>query len=243
MKYFTCLVIFFVIGALTLPVFAVSDTRAAAIKKELARLNKAYSKAKSAQQKKQIADKMLQYKARLKNLQNPPPPPTPPALPEYINTYSATRETLSTTEAKILEVPPPTGFNATQTPEPVKKKIILPQVGLVASTLYLGGEYLLLPSSDFDLMVNIGFGFGSGYSLTTVGLGTLFNTGADTFIETSLVMANYSQKVINIPGLQGAAEGSMIGVGLYGGETIGNWRIKVGYSTVTGICLTAAYLF
>ncbi|OGC12096.1 hypothetical protein A3K48_06485 [candidate division WOR-1 bacterium RIFOXYA12_FULL_52_29] len=218
------------------------DTRIAAIKKELARLNKSYSLAKSAKQKKQIADKMLQYKARLKALQPPPPPaPLPPAppKPEPVSSFSATIEAMPSVEA----VPAVEMVRFYAPPPPTKKKLILPQVGIVASALYLGGEYLLLPTSDLDLMVSMGFGLGSGYSLTTLGVGTLFNTGPDTFIETAIVMANYSQKVSNIPGLQGAAEGSMLGVGLYGGEIFGNLRIKVGFSTVTGLCLTAAYLF
>lgn len=229
------------------------DAKITAIQNELARLNKAYSKAKSAAQKKQIADKMLQYKAQLKALQTPPAEPV--ALPvtpvEPLTaqpTFTATTyvSSVPTPETKpVVSTPIETAknFNAITPPPPPKKRLIMPQFGFVASTIYIGGEYLILPTANFDLMMNIGYGYGGSYSLTALGIGALFDSGADTFVETTVTMANYSQKIDNVPGIQGAVEGNVTGIGLYGGENVGNWRIKVGFSTAMGIGISAGYLF
>lgn len=238
---------------LIVPAFAIDTKKINAIKKELTRLNKSYSKAKSAKQKKQIAGKMLQYKAQLKALQTPPAKPAEPvAIPtapiEQLTTqptftsFSATPETRPSPEA-VAPTIAAKGFNAVTPPPPPKKRLIMPQFGFVASTIYLGGEYLLFPTPAFDLMMNIGYGYGGSYSLTALGISALFDTGADTFVETTATMANYSKRIDNVPGIQGAVEGNVTGFGLYGGENIGNWRIKVGFSTAMGIGISAGYLF
>lgn len=247
-KSFRFSLIALILLGLIVPAFAADS---AAIKKELTRLNKAYSKAKSAKQKKQIAGKMLQYKAQLKALQTPPVKPAEPVAvippvttqPTFTATsFSATPETRPSPEA-VAPTIAAKGFNAVTPPPPPKKRLIMPQFGFVASTIYLGGEYLLFPTPAFDLMMNIGYGYGGSYSLTALGISALFDTGTDTFVETTATMANYSKRIDTVPGIQGAVEGNVTGFGLYGGENIGNWRIKVGFSTAMGIGISAGYLF
>ncbi|MFA6169882.1 MAG: hypothetical protein WCW67_00035 [Candidatus Margulisiibacteriota bacterium] len=225
------------LSGLIVPVFAADTDKIAAIKKELTRLNKSYGKAKSAWQKKQIADKMLAYKARLKILQAPPPTPVeitpaPAVSAETFRSWVSVAPSPETIPVRLAPAPPPH-----------QKRLIMPQFGWVASTIYIGGEYLFFPTPNFNLMMNVGYGYGGDYSLTALGIGALFNTGADTFVETTVAMANYSKRVGNVPGIQGAVEGTATGIGLYGGENIGDWQVKVGFSTAMGIGITTGYRF
>ena len=57
-------------------------------------------------------------------------------------------------------------------------------------------------------------------------------------------MANYSEKVENIPGISGEIDkGSKAGVGIFAGTKLGMVRARIGYNSALGLTAAAVYKF
>lgn len=96
---------------------------------------------------------------------------------------------------------------------------------------------------NFDLTFNAGLGIGNKYSIVIAGVTGIMPFG-NNYAGLEIGLANYSEKVTDLPGLSGTFEkGSRVGLGLFVGTPIGPVRAELGYNSALGLTAGAVYKF
>lgn len=114
--------------------------------------------------------------------------------------------------------------------------------GLGGGAATVGLGYYKPIASDLDLGVSTGYGVGQDYLLVAVQGEGIIKINSTYFVGLSVDLANYSTKVLDIPGLTKTTDkGNHIGVGAFAGMRFNDWQIKAGYSSALGILLSGGY--
>ncbi|MBU0502746.1 MAG: hypothetical protein ABIH69_06475 [bacterium] len=113
-------------------------------------------------------------------------------------------------------------------------------VGLGGGGLVLDFGYIL-PKDKFNILFDVGYGFGNGYSVIKGGVSGVFDL-EDKYVGLGLDLANYSKTVSNIAGLSGNINsGARVGLGLFAGKHFGKFDAQIGYSTALGLTAAVNY--
>ncbi|KPJ65803.1 hypothetical protein AMJ44_09475 [candidate division WOR-1 bacterium DG_54_3] len=106
----------------------------------------------------------------------------------------------------------------------------------------LGAGYTI-PTARLDLLIDAGYGLGNEYSVLSANISGVIPLGAN-YVGIGLGMANYSEKVKDIPGLSGEIDkGSRFGAGLFFGRCFGPLRAQLGYNSALGLTAGLNYKF
>ena len=106
----------------------------------------------------------------------------------------------------------------------------------------LGAGYTI-PTARLDLLIDAGYGLGNEYSVLSANISGVIPLGAN-YVGIGLGMANYSEKVKDIPGLSGEIDkGSRFGAGLFFGREFGRFRAQIGYNSALGVTAGLNYKF
>ena len=141
------------------------------------------------------------------------------------------------------EVAQPAVPVATQTTEQGRSASLLATGGFGGGAGILEIGYLWPLQKQMDIGVEAGLGVGSGYTILLAGLTGIMPLG-NNFIGLNAGLANYSDTIADIPGVSGnVAKGSNFGVGIFGGTTFRQIKLRVGYNTSLGLMLGALYKF
>jgi hypothetical protein len=106
----------------------------------------------------------------------------------------------------------------------------------------LGAGYTI-PTARLDLLIDAGYGLGNEYSVLSANISGVIPMGAN-YVGIGLGMANYSEKVKDIPGLSGEIDkGSRFGAGLFFGRSFGRFRAQIGYNSALGLTAGLNYKF
>lgn len=106
----------------------------------------------------------------------------------------------------------------------------------------LGAGYVI-PTGRFNLLIDAGYGMGNKYSVLIANFSGIKSFG-ENYLGLGVGMANYSEKVADIPGLSGEIDkGSKFGLGLFFGRVFGCLRAQVGYNSALGLTAGLNYKF
>jgi len=120
--------------------------------------------------------------------------------------------------------------------------------GFQLSAGYGGGAGIIgagysIPIAAINLEIGAGYGIGNKYSVMTAGVAGVFPLG-NFCVGLEGGMANYSEKVENIPGISGEIDkGSKAGGGVFVGTKLGMISARIGYNSALGATAAAVYKF
>ena len=112
------------------------------------------------------------------------------------------------------------------------------EVGTAGGTggINLGLVFPFSPQKPIFVKTAIGFGVGDGYSVSSLQGQLIYKPNPVVFAGISADVANYSSKVMDLPGIKGIIKpGISVGIGYFVGRTLGKLYAKLGYSSVLGI--------
>ncbi|MGB9613866.1 MAG: hypothetical protein ACPL4K_06840 [Candidatus Margulisiibacteriota bacterium] len=177
------------------------------------------------------------------------------SLDQKINQAQAAKQTKKVKELKILreeQIKRAQALQAEiiklQTGKPSASKLKSEKAGFLAGAGYGGGAGILsvgyaLPLGGVDLNFDAGYGIGNKYSILVADISSVFSF-AENYAGLALGVANYSDKVTDIPGLSGIIDkGAKVGFAVFAGRSLGMINVQAGYSTALGLTVGAKVKF
>ena len=148
-------------------------------------------------------------------------------------------ETLVKTQVPTQEILPLAQKQETQ--EKKKGRFML-QGGLGGGVFMTGIHYLLSQNNYFDLSTGVGYAIGNAYNIKKAEVTAGLKFG-NRIIGAELTYANYSEDVIQVPGLSGVyiKRGGGVGSGIFVSMPLWGLQARIGYNTTLGIVFDAGF--